>query len=271
MRVRVLVSLLLVFALLLCSCTKSSEEKNPKYTVYEKEGKTYMEFLPEDGQSDDDSSQQMNSEVIIYPSFDSVAEMREKILSGNIPDDQLSGLRYSAGEDNVLEIFDLNKLYEAGLPEGMNYNFVGWDGYSYSFDIGQVGNGETYGMVRCLDQESYVKEYDKKYTYYTTFNSVTVIGDTATDDRDARVIHFKNHTGEYMDILYSITTPSGTVHVIEMYCLNHRYGLTEESETVPRKVCLFGDEGDRYFYAWFMGFEERPAVDWLSSFSLIPA
>ena len=43
-----------------------------------------------------------------------------------------------------------------------------------------------------------------------------------------------------------------------------------ESETARSIIHIFGTNGTQYFRGTLFGFEERPSVEWLSSFRLVP-
>lgn len=268
MEIRTLVSLFLVVALLLCSCSADSAEMNPKYTIFEKDGKMYMEFRAEDTETADTSAHKTENIAIEYPHFDSISEMREQIRSGNISSDHLNSLRLAA-ENNVLEIWPINELFDVVLPSGLEYESISWLGNAYSF---QIRTGGFHGYVMCCNEEYYTREYNEKFAY-TLRSNATLISETVAADRNAQVIHYKNNTGEYKAVRYEITTAQGSIYVYERYCVDYYIGGVDMdvSESIPNVVRIFGNEGDRYFFGWFSGFEERPAVDWLSSFSLIPA
>ena len=264
-------SLLWVCILLMALCACSDNVVEKQYTIYKENGKTYMEFLPEDSAADNNSDGALKSATqdLQYPKFDSASEMKEKIQSGDIPSERLSGLRAQADENNDLEIMDLNDICELRLPEGMRYNYVKWYGKQYVFDIGTIGNGEAWGVVTWGDRDYYDRQYSDNLSHLS-FETVTIITDSVVADRNARVVHFTNSTGEYKDLIYNITTPTGTVCVLEHYTIDHYIEGSAESETVPDVVYVFGDEGNRYFYGYFRGISERPSLEWFASFALDP-
>ena len=44
--------------------------------------------------------------------------------------------------------------------------------------------------------------------------------------------------------------------------------FVEVSDTVPRKVAIYGAQDGAYFYGSFIDFSERPSEEWLASFGL---
>ena len=247
--------------MLLCACSGKTIEK--QYTIYKEDGKTYMEFLQmesNDGEVSDGAK---------HPKFESAAEMKEKILSGEIPEESISGLRAMAGENNTLEIMDLENICELCLPEGMKYNYARWYVGYYVFDIGMIGNGEVWGVVTWGDRGYYDRQYSDKLSHLN-FEDVTIITDSVVADRNARVIHFTNFTGEYKELIYDVATPAGTVRVLEHYTLDHYEDRLAESKTVPDMVQVFGDQSGQCFYGYFWDINERPSLEWFASFALDP-
>ena len=250
-----------ILLMVLCACSDHAAEK--QYTIYKEDGKTYMEFLQKesnDGEVSDGTK---------YPMFESAAEMKEKILSGEIPEESISGLREMADDNNTLEIMNLENICELCLPEGMKYNYVRWYVGYYVFDIGTIGNGEVWGVVTWGDKDYYDRQYNNRLTHLD-FETVKIIEESATADRNARVIHYTNDTGEYRELIYNVTTPKGTVRVQEHYTLDHYGDRVAESETVPDAVYVFGDQCGQYFYGYFRGINERPSLEWFASFALDP-
>lgn len=265
-------SLLWVCLLLMALCACSDNVVEKQYTIYKEDGKTYAEFLmteSDDGDTSDGALSCCIAKEVVYPMFGSAAEMKEKILSGEIPEERLSGLRAQADENNVLEIMDLNNIYELRLPEGMRYNYVRWYGKQYLFDIGTIGNGEAWGVVTWGDRDYYDRQYSDKLSHLN-FEDVTIITDSVVADRNARVIHFTNFTGEYKELIYDVATPAGTVRVLEHYTLDHYEDRLAESKTVPDMVQVFGDQSGQCFYGYFWDINERPSLEWFASFALDP-
>lgn len=88
-------------------------------------------------------------------------------------------------------------------------------------------------------------------------------------DRNARLVRKYNGAYESMSLCYSIKTTEGIIYVKEEYktkYYNTGGATLKESETVPEEVYLFINEGDAYFYGSFYGWEERPSMEWLTSF-----
>lgn len=263
-------SLLWVCLLLMALCACSDNVVEKQYTIYKEDGKTYMQLPPNGNKNEHirvETNQHSMDISVDYPRFETVAEMKEKILSGEIPEESLSGLRARTDEKNMLEICDPDNLFDLLLPNDLEYEYIEWYGASYKFVL---DSRNLTGHVYFCDESRYTKAYDEEFSYYTTFDGVNILEDNTVADRNARVIHYTNGTGEYMNISYSVPTETGKVCVSERYCLMHYFGGIDESESVPFSVRIFGDEGDRYFYGFFVRFAERPSQEWFASFTLDP-
>lgn len=266
-KIKLILCWIVLLMLILCS---ACSVKETGYLIYVINEKTYMQMPPNENKNEPiraESDQHFVEFSVDYPRFETVAEMKEKILSGGIPEESLSGLRAKADEKNMLEICDPDSLFDLQLPNGLEYEYVEWYGTSYKFVLAA---GHLFGYVVFCDESGYNKAYDEEFSYYTTFDGVNVLKDDTIAERNARVIHYTNGTGEYIDISYGVATETGEVCVSERYCLKHYFGGIDESKTVPHTVRIFGDEGDRYFYGWFVGFTERPTLEWFASFALDP-
>ena len=150
--------------MLLCACSGKTIEK--QYTIYKEDGKTYMEFLQmesNDGEVSDGAK---------HPKFESAAEMKEKILSGEIPKESLSGLRARTDEKNMLEICDPDNLFDLLLPNDLEYEYIEWYGASYKFVF---DSRNLTGHVYFCDESRYTKAYDEEFSYYTTFDGVNIL------------------------------------------------------------------------------------------------
>lgn len=263
MKTKVIITLL-VITTLLCACTAGSNEK---YTIFYENGKCYMEF-PKDTAATKETDSALSGNIAIeYPSFDSVAEMKEAILGGNVSDRELYALRVQSTDD-VLEICDPNKLCDLTLPDSVSIRSVTWRGDHYSFGI--KGNLAR-GYVMCVDEESYNQNFSYHYLNYPDSKFHSVNSDTTTSERNARLVDSDTSQVNFKTLLYELPTTSGnTLYVQEQFLLRWFNDPTgETSETIPDQIRFFGNWNGNYFYGWLHEFEERPSVEWLSSFGLV--
>lgn len=261
--------------MLLCACSTETLVGNEKYKIFEKDGNFYMEFQSNRTVENQTKSESSHLSVCIsksYPKFNSISDMQAKILDGDISDEQIAVLQ-TDGTNNILEICNPNNLYDLALPKNLAYDYILWYGDTYSFEI---KDDSFMGYVFYSNEEEYNREFSENY--YDSLKKHSIISDIAVSERNARVVHYMTHTGEFKDLFYTISTAYGdTLHVREEYVLRY-FGdekvtdklLDKVSEAIPKSISIFGSNGTNYYYGWFSGFEERPSVEWLSSFGLTP-
>ena len=266
----------LVVLSLLCGCSQSSQpgkeiySEKELYKMYTEDGKWYIEFKRAADEEEGDTLSH-NSIAITYPKFESATDFANMLKRGNIPDEYIEPLRYIS-KNNVLEICDPNKICDLKMPNSLVYEHISWYGDMYHFSIKKE---EFRGYVECYDFDQ--DQYNQKYEEYRNFpnENHTVTSDIAVEDRNARIVYSYTSTCEQKNILYKITAGKSEIYVIEEYVIQ---SLDEEltdlfnivSDTIPYSITILGSDGTNYWYGWFMGFEERPSVEWLSSFGLKP-
>lgn len=274
MKIRSLVFLCIIAVILLCFCIARTFDKNKSYTMYCKDGKWYLEFYSDafaDDLSEVGSGEQFANISIAreYPRFDSISDMREKIKNGDIPDRQIEALK-AHSTSNLLEICDPNDLYDLAVPNKLTYDYIHWYGDAYSFEFDGT---DFLGYVVCCDQETFDQQFNEEYVSFLNKNC-SVVNDAFVEDRNAREVHYVTHAAELKKVLYNFTTEQSNMYVVESYVLsyfNNDALKIKTSDTVPNSIRIFGSDGENYFYGWFKGFEERPSVEWLSSFGLVPS
>lgn len=272
MKHRFVVVICLVLSLL-CGCGQSGQpskeiySENELYKMYKEDGKWYIEFLqPADGE--DSNAPSNNNIAITYPQFDSAIDLANMLKSGNIPDEYIRVLR-SGKSNNVLEISDPNKICDLKMPNSLEYKYVSWHGDAYHFEIEKE---DFIGYIDCYDviQDQYTRKFEE-YQNFPNENH-TVTSDITVEDRNARIVYSYTSTCEQKNILYKITAGKSEIYVRETYVIQN---LDDEltfivSDTIPYTINVWGSDETHYWHGWFMGFKERPSVEWLSSFRLVP-
>lgn len=273
MKIKFIVTWCLI-VILLCACSTETLTSNKKYKILKKDSNFYIEF--QSNQTAEEQSENVLSHLSVgisksYPKFNSISDMRAKILNGDISDEQIAVLQ-TDGTNNVLEICNPNNLYDLALPKNLAYDYILWYGDTYSFEI---EDDSFMGYVFYSNEEAYNQEFSEKYSDFL-MEKHSVISDTVISERNARVVHSMNDAGEFKNMFYTISTTTGdTLYVKEEYVLRYFGDETltdtyEVSETIPANIRIFGSNGTYYYYGWLKGFEERPSVEWLSSFGLVP-
>lgn len=274
MKLKFAIALCLIVSLL-CACGQPNSDipiedgvysENESYKMYIEDGKWYIEFF-EPSDAENNSSKETSLEVSPSPPvFDSAADMKEMLTREELPDSLVQQLKAMLDGRKRLELSDPNKICELRTPKGVTYNKVilGVNGYYFRFR-----KGDFFGVVYC-SKASYDWYFEKNYLK-AVGEDYAVHSDTTTEDRSARVVHSSNANCEQKKIFYTISSEKSEIIVVETYVHEFFFDVDEKvSETVPYSIELWGSDGTNYWYGCFYGFEERPSVEWLSSFRLVP-
>ena len=285
MKIRCFVSLCVVAALL-CACgggdtvpieTRKvyTEEKtivNDKYTIYQEEEKWYMEFPSEEtgDPSESGSGQDADGECIAvdYPDFNTIYEMQEQIITGNLSDSSIALFR-SFSKNGKLEIYNPYDLLYLITPDNTEPGSIIWWGTGYSFEF---CGPEVTGFIMCCSKEAYDYEFEAMYAGFPA-ESTSVISDVILTDRNAREVHYMTRSAELKKVIYESHTEEYDFYATEEFVLNYFEGavrLTDPSSTIPWEVRLYWNDGERYYYGYFSSFTERPTEEWITGFRLVP-
>ena len=268
---------MVMFALSACSdpapaenTTKTPEQtkeilQEPIASYVEKEDKQYIVFAEDRlAELKQDVNQSMRAD---YPKFNTLSEMKAYIKAGDFTDSEvLTLLRNGAiNEANQLEVFNIEKLYDIQIPSNMEIEGYAWEGKTYYIDLKA---DPMRGFAYVMDQENYEYKLQEEETFFRQQN-VEVVSDEQISDRNARERRFKSDVAEGRTVYYTLENNGNTMLVIEHYCHKRYNGDTYKvSETDPYTVEIIGENGDAYFWVCILDLEERPSVEWLSSFGI---
>lgn len=269
MKLRFLLVWCIIFSLL-CGCSGSTCE------MYSKDGKWYIE-VPDSIAEEQPGSSSSNASIALPepPKFSSAKELKKMLRTGDIPEDYIRVLSrigdvYDDGTKKLIEICDPNSICDLKLPKGMSYSYIQWVGNQYYFKI----DAESASGISCVPEDLYKYWFDKRYQNFLN-EHYTVYGEEAEEERNAKVVHSFTDACQIKDILYKITAEDYELYIREEYIVKYFAGMktgahSTESATVPSTIFIFGTNGTQYFRGTLRGFEERPSVEWLSSFRLVP-
>lgn len=211
---------------------------------------------------------------LLFPSFSSVAEMRQSIITGSYTEGEYGVLYMNAltsssdNEDGTIEICDLNKLHDCTMPADMDTKYISWYGDYYAFAL--TGETSEWGAIIYGDTEGYTDTFNEEYMDFLSNPNVTVTKQEQIEDRAATVYYGFTDIAELKDICYEIREGDKHIFVREKYLLDADHDLMKKSSTVPSSIDVWGTDGDEYFYGSFFHLSERPSVEWLSEFGLTP-
>ena len=264
---KAIIILICVFLLstLLCGCSFNTKETiqydTPLYSITAKDG--LYNLTPKNPLSDIDASMRWP-----LPQFQSVAEMRQGIISGSFTENELYALSLrSPSAAGGIEICDVNNLYHCTAPADLNLKCITWCGKYYDFAF----SGETvWGGVNCYNKEDYTEKYDREYQFFFTNPYITLLKQEENNERSATIYYGNTDVAELKFICYEIRVGNKKMFVQEIYRLKHNNDKVEVSSEVPQRVEFWGEENGGYFYGNFFDFTERPSVEWLSEFGITP-
>lgn len=263
MKRKIVTVLFVLLALCLSACSKPQSVKNEKYSIFYKDGKCYIEFhiefSPPQSQLDGFSA----NIALSYPEFNSIEDMRQCIQEGDLSDGALYALS-QMGTAKTVEIVDIWNLSDVYLPEGLSYNKITWDGPTCCFEF---SIGDEPCSVQVCTKECYDTLFKQQYINVINNPNRSIMSDTTVSERNARVIHYMNHTGIYKDVCYILSSESWKASVLEHYT-QERFNADEAevfSDSIPDRIEIFGTDNSSYYYASLFGFTERPSEEWLSA------
>ena len=208
------------------------------------------------------------SKVALYPTFTSIQEMRHGILNGPISQYELSCLVLpSQNTDHSIEICDPHHLYEFTAPEEFHLMRISWSGKSYGCSL---YGSNVHGGIDCYDQEDYDKSFHQNYQDFLTNPLVTITGQNATSDRFATVYYGDTGVAKLKYICYELSTGDKTMYIQEEYLLESKNTPESVSSDVPSSIQFWGKQNGGYFQGTFFDFTERPSIQWLSQFGIVP-
>ena len=269
MKLRVVLAWCVVLSLL-CACGGAKYDET-EYEIYNKDGKWYIDVSAAIVEEKTDLPSVNNTSTVeTHLELDSARELKRMLTSGTIPDNFLKAMS-DYGAKRTIEICDPNAVGELKLPDGLTYSHVSWYGTHYAFTIDMSGTGYIFGVT----QEQYTSEFEGEFLNFPN-ELHTVFGEETEEERNARVVHSVTKNCQMKHILYKITVGDNEIYIKEQYVVKWFAGKNPgktfgtESEVVPSTIYIFGNNGNQYWYGYLLGFEERPSVEWLSSFRLTP-
>lgn len=268
---------LLAFGFYGCSQKEVHEDSatiisNDKYTLLKSPDGTFSMIFPESKTPAHDNSGTQVNEMLYVPVFSSVEEMKSKLLSGDIPEQQIEGLRHiSAGTSNVLKIANPEAFCEATLPDDMEVSEIYFYGTYYTQNV-QSETGIN-GYVEEVETVQAFKEIIKEGYPLGLGENTEILSVQHIKDRNAQVTTYHLQNGYHTLVSYEIHQDNATTYVVEHYDGNYDYSdvfTSSESDPIPSTIRFFKEEHGLYLKGFLYSLPSRPSVEWLSSFGLTP-
>lgn len=249
------------------------------YTISMKNGICYLNFS--DGNDSTPSNSNISGTWLADLEFSSLGEMKDAFLNHRLKEYQINTMKEVFEEDeNGIIIPDMNHLYEPSLPDNLTtyscLNIIlsssacyGFELYAPSVDPTSVEALDyTYGYFSIVSQE----RFDKLYSDKLSFLDGIWGSQTQVEDRNATAYRYYTHSGGFIVMTYDILVGDKTLRIIEEYTTawyGHESSLTQPvSDSVPHTVRIYGSANGQFFEIALSKFEERPSIEWLSSFGV---
>lgn len=257
---------LLSFDLKPYNFTEPTHYHTSMYSITAKDGKyilTPTVPLPEEYQGD-----LCYVRAFIHPKFTSIKEMRQGILEGPISQYELRCLVHASSDaDHSIEICDPNHLYEFTAPEEFHLKYIIWSGNSYNCHL---TSDNEWGGIDCYNKKDYSESFNKGYKDFLSNSLVTITEQRTTSDRLATVYYGHTGVAKLKYICYELHVGDKTMYIQEEYLLEIEDNRSPVSSDVPSSIQFWGTQNGGYFQGTFFDFTERPSIQWLSQFGIIP-
>lgn len=266
---RIKASLIVCCALICCvACMLLIEYMSRDYDLVKKDGKSYISLRPvEEKEEESDTDNAYVSTAVFGPTFSTVAEMKNSIENNKLSEQALYAIRTLYAKDGLWEICDLDNLYDVRLPDETSIKQIALRGKSYSFTLDNYIASSCF--IDYLDEADYNEEFEEEYLGFPN-EFQEVIWEDQTTDRNATIKYYKTGAGNFKRIEYTIQQEGRMLYVIEEYILSIELESKPTSDTIPRTVTVYGEENGAYYKVWVLAPVERPSVEWITSFGLVP-
>ncbi len=198
--------------------------------------------------------------------FESIAQMKACIETGNFTSIQLARMQYFPRASNgKVAVCDPDNLYDFKAPEGLLLKQVVWTGVYYSFsftpDYSAMKYG-GYGSIGLISQERYEEIAQKADLKSGENANIKILSESVDPQTNGTVICYENRNGVFKQILYTHTDGENKITIEETY--RESDGFEDPS------IRVWGNCGEQHFSGSISALRERPSYEWITSFVLTP-
>lgn len=217
--------------------------------------------------------------------FDSLADMKEKIISNALTQREIATIKKTFPKDeNGILMFNVHNLYQATAPTGYTFPQVLWEGDTYGGLLGSQGSQnellDAWGYWRILSDEQYdakhASVFEKYIQDYQTNESKSIISHEISqyEGLPCEIYDLQTSLARLRVIWFNIPKEEGEepLHISLSYTIDYS-GSSENvgiSETIPYRGYIFGTSEGQYYQITLHDFTTAPTVEWLSSFGITP-
>jgi len=199
--------------------------------------------------------------------FDSVAEMKNDILTGNFTDNEWTIIHESTPRwipENLftgiqLKVFNLTNLYEPVCPSTFTVGSIYWNvGSEYSFSLESQSESYFGSQFFVIPQSSYTKTVNKLMDSIQEYPNVSIV---KIPDYDVAEYHFVDEH-KNKQVIYQFENNGATYTVCETY-------YTKQISGYRSRFLIYGETQGQCFYVSFLEKDQqRPSIAFLSQFGI---
>ena len=265
---------LLCMILLLHGCHRAEWKtvlENDTYRIYEIDGTHYAQCRksyrnpPNEGIAVSDEN---------FPRFSTVAEMKQKIVSGDFSAAELTMLQnygWQYNENlNLYKTHDPNEIYDVVLPAYTKLEFIQWRGATYRFYYSGP-DGEGYVTVRYPAVTGEVSASSSGAFPYLSEEKTVLISKTKGEDGLGDVYIYQTRLADHLSDRQERAQKYRAVHYeIEKNGIQYTIGMMYDSAEaeVPSSIVLRGAKDDIVFSTHLSDLRGDVSLDWLTTFAL---
>ena len=262
-------SILLILSLFI-SCGANEKKNfitdtNAGYEIEESDGKFYLVITDDAYKSKANASQ-----VVPSLTFQTVAEMKDKVLNGKLTEEEKRTMStFAKDESKKIQVLDFDKLGEIVLPNSMKIESVIWSGSSYAMFISdKAAEASMEGEVFVHTEQKYQERLEKNHESLSAHDDVQI-----RKTEGATEYVFSTKTVKLKVVSYALEVDSTELIVDECYVLDildsNIEDLVTVNEDVPSTVDIWGRNSEFFFEVYLHGIAESPSLEWYSAFNIV--
>lgn len=267
---RALIVILSSILLILTGCAAESAPAETFHAIYDnysvsEEGENWLVNITNEA-----TISQADQQVLASLSFDSLEDMRNRIMNNLLTEGELAIMQSSfpKTEDGNVIVPNMNDLYQPILPDDLGCAQVGLCGTTYTFHL-DANSLLGSGYVHFYDDEAYDNVFAEQYTNFFDNERITVVESWQDEDRSSTVTLYTTNAGTFHHVIYTISNNGKDIIVSETYCIESKNSiLLKASDTVPYRMNVFVQDNGNKCRIYLTRLTERPSVEWLSSFGV---
>lgn len=248
----------------------------PDYKVIVIDGKCYLNFTDgNEAETNSDFTNDSNMSMIFddFIRFDSLAEMKHKLVHNELTDEQRNIIKNSFTlSENGFEICNVQELIQPVVPADLSLGSVYLYGEEYSFSLIESTANPQMSAIINFGNISKWDQYYQECMDVIEKNQLDSHETNTFDGAPCEIFVYTTNTAQIKEVYLTLpsTEQNASTYIVLTYVLQLNSDLLPVSDTIPLNIHLFGEKNGIHFDCLVQGLTEAPTVEWLSSFSIAP-